>query len=292
MRGKRLALSLILSVAAASSALAGDIFKPSVQDQIKLGQRAAEGLREEMTILEDDDPRVMELRRLGRTLVMNIPEKDREAKPFQYTFDVVDSEEINAFALPGGPVFFFTGLLEKIETEDQLISILAHEITHVQKEHWASAYADQQKRQIGLLILLVLLDANDTLFNVAAVSDELLFTLPFSRRHESEADRIGYDMVVEANFNPQGMVDVFKMLKEVAGGGGGDFDEYFSTHPNHDRRIRDIEKRIEESETEFPEQVKREIGLARQAVASSVFLTVRMLASAASRPATDLNAAA
>ncbi|MCH7903242.1 MAG: M48 family metalloprotease [Armatimonadetes bacterium] len=292
MRGKQLALCVFLSVATGSSALAGDLFKPSVQDQIKLGQRAAEGLRDEMTILEDDDPRVLELRRLGRTLVMNIPEEEREAKPFQYTFDVVDSEEINAFALPGGPVFFFTGLLEKIETEDQLISILAHEMTHVQKEHWASAYADQQKRQIGLLLLLVLLDANDTLFNVAAVSDELLFTLPFSRRHESEADRIGYDMVVEASFNPQGMVDVFKMLKEVAGGGGGKFDEYFSTHPTHDRRIRDIEERIEKSETEFPEQIKREIGLLRQAVASSVFLTVRMLASAASRPATDLNAAA
>ncbi|HXH60789.1 MAG TPA: M48 family metallopeptidase [Fimbriimonadaceae bacterium] len=227
-----------------------DMFKPSIQDQIKLGQRAANDLREQETILPDSDPRVKELRKLGNMLVSDIPEEERKKKPFQYTFDIIDSKDINAFALPGGPVFFYTGLLNYLNTEDELVGVLAHELTHVRNEHWASAYADNQKRQLGISLALILLRANRTVFDVASVSDTLLFTLPYSRKHETEADTVGYDLMVKAGYNPQGMVDVFTLLKEKGGGSGS--DEWLSTHPDSDRRIKNIEGRISASHQRFP----------------------------------------
>ncbi len=230
------------------------MFKPSIQDQIKLGQKAAEQVRKEEKILSDSDPRVKLVRRLGQQLVALIPEEERKKKPFQYTFDVIDSKEINAFALPGGPIFLYTGLLDHLTTEDQVAGILGHELAHVKNEHWASAYADNQKRQLGLAVVLILLNANQTAFDIASVSDALLFQLPYSRKHETESDKVGYDLVVKAKLNPQGMVDVFTVLKEK--GGSSRTAEWLSTHPDSDRRINAIKKRITDSGVTYPAQKK------------------------------------
>ncbi len=255
MRALRLPVSLLAAALVAQPALAGDPFKPSAKDQIELGQRAAASLREEEKVLPDSDPRVQELRKLGRLLVSLIPESEREKTGFQYTFDVIDSEEVNAFALPGGPIFFYTGLLDELTTEDQVAGILAHEIVHVRKQHWASAYADNQKRQLGITALLLLLNANETAFDLASITDAVVFSLPYSRKHERESDRIGFDMMVEANYNPQGLADVFAFLKEKGGGSGN--PEWMSSHPDSSNRIKDIEKRIANSDKTFPPQKER-----------------------------------
>jgi predicted Zn-dependent protease len=194
------------------------------------------------------------IRRLGRELVALIPESEMKKKPFQYSFDVIDSKDINAFALPGGPIFFYTGLLDHLTTEDQVAGVLAHELGHVRFEHWAGAYADNQKRQLGISILLILLNANSTTFDIASVSDALLFQLPYSRKHESDADKTGYDLLVKAGMNPQGMVDVFTLLK--AKGGSSRTAEWLSTHPDSDRRINNIKTRISQSTVTFPAQTK------------------------------------
>ena len=232
-----------------------DIFKPSIQDQIKLGQRAAQQVREEEKILPDTDPRTIELRRIGRELVALIPAEERKSKPFSYTFDIIDSDEINAFALPGGPIFLYTGLLDRLESEDQVAGILGHELTHVRNQHWASAYADNRKRQIGLVLVLIFLNANETIFDIAGVTDTLLFTLPYSRKHETEADRVGYDLVVEAQYSPQGMADVFQILKDE--GGSSRTAEWLSSHPDADRRIGQIENRVASSTSPYPNQRPR-----------------------------------
>lgn len=238
-----------------ATAVRADLFKPGIQDQIKLGQKAAAQVRGEEKILPDSDPRVIELRRIGRDLVALIPAEERKRKPFTYTFDIIDSDEINAFALPGGPIFLYTGLLDRLDSEDQVAGILGHELTHVRNEHWASAYADNQKRQLGFLVILILLNANDTVFDLASITDTLLFTLPYSRKHESEADRVGYDLVAEADFTPQGMADVFQILKED--GGSARTKEWLSSHPDADRRIGQIENRIASSSCTYPAQRPR-----------------------------------
>jgi predicted Zn-dependent protease len=243
------------------------MFKPSVNDQIKLGQKAAAQVRTEEKVLPDSDPRVKEVRRIGRLLLERIPQSERAKKPFQYTFDVIDSKEVNAFALPGGPIFIYTGLLQNMQTQDQLAGVLGHEMAHVRYEHWASAYADNQKRQLGIAFALILLNANSTAFDIASVSDALIFQLPYSRRHESDADKSGYDVMVAADFNPQGMADVFRILKEK--GGSKRTEEWLSSHPDSDKRIKNIEKRISESKATYPPQKKLSTAVMARNVLSS-----------------------
>jgi predicted Zn-dependent protease len=270
MRGTWLLVALSLTTAVSTTARA-DMFKPGVKDQIALGQKAAASVRKEMRVLPDSDPRVKVVRQIGNRLVSLIPKSERDKKPFQYTFDVIDSPEINAFALPGGPIFFYRGLLEHLQTEDQVAGVLGHELAHIRYEHWASAYANNQKRQLGLSVLLVLLNANSTAFDIASVSDQLLFTLPYSRSNESSADKSGYDLMVSARFNPQGMADVFRVLKEK--GGSSKTAEWASSHPDADKRISNIEKRISASTVQYPAQTR----LSRTVLSRSFITTKKTL---------------
>src|SRR5690349_13829760 len=104
--------SRLLTYAAALAALSpcaarADMFKPGVKDQISLGRRAAAQVRRQDKVLPDGDRRVQEVRSIGEGLVALIPDSERRKKPFEYSFDVVDSKDLNAFALPGGPVFVY-----------------------------------------------------------------------------------------------------------------------------------------------------------------------------------------
>ncbi|MCG9893875.1 MAG: M48 family metallopeptidase [Fimbriimonadaceae bacterium] len=231
-----------------------DPFRPSLADQIKLGQRAAAELEKESKILPESDWRSREFRELGNGLVDVLYRGQKN--PFQYTFKVVDDKALNAFALPGGPIYINSGLLDKLQTKDQVAGILAHEIIHVHKQHWASAYADSQKRSLGIIALLTIFRAGKTAYDVAGITNAVVFDLPYSRRHETEADNLGYNLAVQSGWNPQGLVDVFKVLKQASGGRSGG-PEWASTHPDTDRRIRNLEERIRKERTTFPAQRSR-----------------------------------
>lgn len=241
-----------------------DMFKPSKKDQLDLGKRAASEIRKKEKVLPDTDPRVQLVRKIGQRLVATIA---NDKNKWDFTFDVIQGkvvtqkqkdgtekkvEEVNAFALPGGPVFFYTGLLKELKTEDQLAAVLAHEITHVRKEHWAYAYADNMKRKLGLTLLLTLGKANNEIFNIANVTDDMLFTLPYSRKHENEADALGCDMMVAAGYNPQGMVDTFEVLRKASEGKKP--PEFLSTHPDDAGRIKRIKERAAKMNRTFPDQ--------------------------------------
>ncbi|MEQ1823398.1 MAG: M48 family metallopeptidase [Fimbriimonadaceae bacterium] len=228
-----------------------DMFKPSKADQVKLGLQAAQEIRKKEKILPATDPRVIVLRRIAEKVLKTV---DDSKEPWKYSFDVVDSKEVNAFALPGGPVFFFTGLLNKLKTEDEVAGILGHEITHSRKEHWAYAYADQQKRDLLLAGIMIFGRVGRTAGEVLGLSSEVLLGLPFSRKHESEADRIGFTMMTDAGYNPQGIVDVFEFLKKASSGPKP--PEFISTHPDDGRRINSIKDMIAAQNRTYKPMVK------------------------------------
>ncbi|QYK54025.1 MAG: M48 family metalloprotease [Fimbriimonadaceae bacterium] len=234
-----------------------DPFRPSVRQQIDLGKEAAAQVRKEEKILPDSDPRVKELRRLGAMLVSQIPDKEKKDKPFEYTFDVIDSKEINAFALPGGPIFFYTGLLDKMKTEDEVIGILGHELTHIRNQHWASQYADNMKRKVGILVVLTILQANSDILNATDMLDSILVGLPYSRKHETESDNVGYDMMTNAGYNPRGMIDVFKII--IAESKGSKPPEILNSHPDTEKRIQSLEQRIKADKRKFPAMRPRKV---------------------------------
>jgi beta-barrel assembly-enhancing protease len=242
------ALGLAISVVLVSAASA-DMFKPSKADQVKLGQQASAEVRKKEKILPASDPRVKLLREVGQKVLATM---DMQKEPWKFTFDVVDSREVNAFALPGGPVYFYTGLLNRFKTEDQLAGVIAHEVVHVRREHWAYAYADSQKRALGITALLMVFRAGRTTWDLASIGNDLIFELPFSRKHEAEADLQGLEAMVKAGYNPNGMADVFRILAEASKGKKP--QEWMSTHPDDGKRIGRIESEIKKLNRTFPDQ--------------------------------------
>jgi len=238
----------LLAFAGLSIPSHADAFKPSKVQQVQLGKRAAAELRRTQKILPSNDPRVQMLRTIGSRLLSSVK---TNGDPWEFSFDVVESKDVNAFALPGGSVFFYTGLFDNLKTEDELAGVLGHEMTHVLKEHWAYAYADSQKRNLFLSLALVFAHANNNISNLASIGNEVVFDLPFSRKHETQADEGGLKMMVDAGYNPQGMVDVFTLLRTLSKGGSP--PAFLSDHPDDKGRIQHMQDLIAQMPQNFPE---------------------------------------
>ena len=209
---------------------------PSPDDQKKIGNKAAQDVLKKYR--EVFDGRAQHFNTIGQRLVSALPAQDR--RTWDFRFHVLDSKEVNAFALPGGNMFMFTGLYEKLSTDDSLAGVTGHEMTHVRKQHWAKAYAKQQERQLGLSALLMILRANRDVQSLAGLADSVL-TLKYSRGEEDEADAGGLQNMVSAGYNPEGMLQLFATLQKVSRGGG---IEFLSDHPLTGQRIQRTQQRI------------------------------------------------
>ena len=154
---------------------------------------------------------------------------------FEYSFKVVEGKEVNAFALPGGHVYVFTGIRKVAQTDDELAAILAHEITHAEAHHYAKQYGKSSKRGLLLNVLSLAVGMPYGAQQALGLLD-LAMTQKYSRTQETEADLVGMKRMVRAGFNPSGMVTLLERLgKEDRG--GGTLDNWFGDHPDADRRI-------------------------------------------------------
>jgi len=164
-----------------------------------------------------------------------------------YEFTVLDSDVVNAFALPGGPVFVTRGLLEKIGSEDELAAVLGHEIAHVNLRHGSA----QISRQMGVQIVLEAAGAAAGGSETAAAAGSLakvvagLVDLKYSRDQESEADHYGLDYMVNSGYDANGMVKLLTVFVDMEKKGGSP-PQFLSTHPNPDNRVGAVEQRIAE----------------------------------------------
>ena len=243
-------MKLVVAVASLAFVLSSGVAcaqfgKPGVSEQISLGDRAADDLRSHYKVLPDDDPRVVEVRRVGQRFLSSF--KDKE--DWHFTFDVLDDKQVNAFALPGGPTFFFSGLINKLDSEDELAGVMGHELTHVRKQHWAHQYAASQNRNLLINLGLIFIHANQDAAGLASVGEQTLFDLPFTRSEEHQADLGGYEMMTAAGYNPAGMVRVFQLLQTA------DKDhtpEFLSDHPSDKNRIQFLQDKIAHDPRTFP----------------------------------------
>ena len=221
-------------------AYAGGLFAaPSPEDQKKVGDQAAQQVLQKYP--EVFDARAKHFNSIGQRLVRALPTQDR--KTWDFKFHVLDSKEVNAFALPGGNMFMFTGLYQLLSTDDALAGVTGHEMTHVRKQHWANASAKQQERQAGLGLLLGLFHAGRAAQTIAGLADSAI-GLKFSRGEEDQADEGGLNNMVAAGYNPQGMIQLFQALEKVSGNGGGLGGDFLSDHPLTSDRIKHTQERI------------------------------------------------
>jgi predicted Zn-dependent protease len=212
----------------------------TVDQEIALGLQAAPEMAAQFGGL-DPDPQVQALVDEIGNRIVNSSAAGMTA--YEYDFHVLgDAQTINAFALPGGQVFITRGLMESLTTEGQLASVLGHEIGHVVGRHSAEQIAKQQLTQ-GLTgaVVIAAYDPENPETGYAAQFAMIvgqLVNMKFSREDELESDFLGVCFVAQAGYDPEEMIDVMMILAEA--GDGQALPEFFSTHPNPDRRIERI----------------------------------------------------
>ena len=171
---------------------------------------------------------------------------------------VFEDDSANAFALPGGKIGVHTGLLEVAKTQDQLATVLAHEVAHVLANHSNERVSQSYLANTGLQLAQVAAGqptpAKQQLFALLGIGTQVGGLLPFGRTQESEADLYGLDLMARAGFDPRASVDLWRNM--AAKNQGQQPPEFLSTHPSHQTRIRDLNQRIPKAMPEY-EAAKR-----------------------------------
>ena len=177
------------------------------------------------------DPQIQQyVSSVGQKLLAEVPPEHRRDLPWE--FHTLDSNVINAFALPGGKVFITRALLSRMENEAQMAGVLGHEIGHVIAEHIGEQMARARNLNVGLAVAGVVTDAQ--WIEILGGGAGQLYLLRFGRGQELEADALGMEYMYRAGYKPGQMRKVMRILKEAGGGGG---IEMLQTHPHPGRRL-------------------------------------------------------
>lgn len=210
----------------------------SVRDEIQIGQQAQQEIRQQTPEVRDASVREY-VSSLGQQLSSHASGAD-----YPYSFSTADYRELNAFALPGGPVWINRGILETAATEAQVAGVLAHEVAHVALRHSAQQITKGTVAN-GLLGLLGAVLGNDgagaAAARVAAGVTAQSFMLKFSRDDEREADREGVQIMQRAGYDARGMVEFMQLLSQQSGSSGR-AAEFLSTHPAPASRVRELQQ--------------------------------------------------
>ncbi len=165
-----------------------------------------------------------------------------------WRFYVVDSDVVNAFALPGGHVFVTRGLLEMFDNEAELAAVLGHEIGHVTYRHSAQQITSQTVLNVGLSVGASAAGAEGDelrqIYNIGTQVGNMAFLLPYSRRHEMQSDQVGLRYMVQAGYDPRAMVTMLDKLARAAGGARPPL--FLSTHPYPEDRADEVRQIINE----------------------------------------------
>jgi Zn-dependent protease with chaperone function len=215
--------------------------KYTVAEDVKLGREAAAQAKKELPMLNDgrvDDY----VERIGRTLAQAVPPEFQQPE-FQYTFDVVNQKDINAFALPGGPMFLNRGMIEAARSEGEVAGVMAHEMSHVALRHGTAQASSGQGAQIGgILGQIAGAIIGGTAGSIISTGSQVAagaYITKYSRAYESQADLLGAQMLARAGYDPREMANMFKTLAEEGGSRG---PEWLSSHPDPGNRYNAIVK--------------------------------------------------
>lgn len=170
---------------------------------------------------------------------------------YKWEYKLVDDKAVNAWCMPGGKIVFYTGILPITQNETGVAVVMGHEVAHALADHGAQRMSAGTLQQVGAVAGNVALsDPNKrNLFNQAyGVGSQVLGMLPFSRSHETEADRIGLQIMAIAGYNPYEAAELWKRMKAKSGGNAP--QEFMSTHPSNDTRIQNLTKWAPEAAAE------------------------------------------
>ncbi len=203
----------------------------SNEEEVEIGKQINQRLLSEQYELYNNDRTQKYVDNIGQKLVANSDSRD-----IPYTFQVVVSDAVNAFATPGGYVYVTTGLLEEADNEAQLASVIAHEIAHINERHSIKALKQ------AVLAQGIAETAGVSTSTLAQIGYQLAIDLPQSRQYEYDADRLGLEILQQAGYPPMAFVNFLKQLE------GGNSPEFLRTHPTNTNRVEALAEEIESAQ--------------------------------------------
>ena len=211
--------------------------KYSIQQDVQLGRQAAQEVEQQMPLLRDQEVQAY-VERVGSRLANAIPSQYRHAE-FDYYFKVVNARDINAFALPGGPMYINRGMIEAAKNEGEMAGVMAHEISHVALRHGTAQATKGQKYGLlaGIAGIAGTILGGPGVGQLAQAPFAIYF-LKFSREYETEADILGSQIMANAGYDPRDLANMFRTLQQQGGSSGG----FLSSHPSPSDRYARIER--------------------------------------------------
>lgn len=203
--------------------------KFSLQEDVRLGRQAAAEAEQQFPLLRDAEVGAY-VERVGQRLVTAIPPEFQHPE-FRYYFKVINASDINAFALPGGPMYVDRGMIEAARNEGEMAGVMAHELSHVALRHGTAQATKAQKYSVLAGILGI---GGAILGGPAGAAAQIgaqgvgVYFLKFSREYETEADLLGSRVMANAGYDPRDLANMFRTIESRGGGGGG----FLSDHPS------------------------------------------------------------
>lgn len=189
--------------------------------------------------LNTDAAQTRRVRAIAQRLIRHVGVFRPDAQSWRWEINVLQSNEINAWCMPGGKMAIYTGLIQKIKpTDAELAAIIGHEMAHALREHARERVSQQMTANLGLAVLSAV-TGSGAATDLGQQFSEVMFTLPGSRTHETEADRIGVELAARAGYDPHAAVSLWKKMAQQNGGAQ---PEFLSSHPSSATRISDLEQ--------------------------------------------------
>jgi predicted Zn-dependent protease len=210
----------------------------SREDQEKLGLQAVAEVYKQMPVLPDSSPITQYVQQLGKRLEKQIPSQ----YSWPYQFHVIQQKEINAFALPGGPIFINVGTINAAANEAQLAGVMSHEMSHVYMQHSAKQQTSAAHTLTEILGAAAGMLGGSALGNLARVGIQFgagTVLMKYSRADEAQADSVGAIIMYKAGYNPMELANFFEVLAEQ----GGAPPQFLSDHPQPGQSVSRHRKR-------------------------------------------------
>lgn len=228
----------------------------SVSEEMQLGTQAYNQVKSDPKLKQSQDPREIEPVKRVAARIVEAAKRSKYAEmanQFQWEVTIIkDDKTANAFALPGGKMAVYTGIFPMAKTEAGLAAVMGHEVVHALARHGAERMSQGQLTNIGLQVAGAATGAaggggmlGQATMAALGVGAQVGVLLPFSRKHESEADYVGILLAADAGYDPRESIALWERMGQMSGGGAP--SEFMSTHPSHETRIAQLKKWMPEA---------------------------------------------
>ena len=218
------------------------------EQDVEIGRQATAEVNRQMPVLPESNPVAKYVQQLGQQLAAHAPGPNQ----WPFSFHVVNIKEINAFALPGGPIYINVGTIQAADDEGQLAGVMAHEISHVVLRHSTEQASKAAFAQLPLAVLGATIgrSAAGQIAQLGASFGAQSLFLKYSRDAEREADLLGSQIMYDSGYDPYSMVEFFTKLEKEGGAGG---PQFLSDHPNPGNRVENVRQAI----SKYPQKTYR-----------------------------------